>query len=350
MLLHDSVPAQAVATGLALPGLRFTVDAQLGGQAPCYLVGLAADAVTSGHADAVLVFRALTVGRAPASGRWLPGAGCAVPLPDRLRRIPHVRGDVGAPVPAARRVRATWTSAPSRSRSAPGRTTTPTRSSASPSRSRSTSRPRSSSSRSARPTARARSTVPCAVLVTSLERARDLRHPPARIASSAYRAGPRSGLDIGDHLSVARLHPQLHDPPAGRALRRAGVTRPTSRSPRSTTASRAPSLMGLEGLGIARARRIRRPRAGGATAPGGTLPVNTHGGLLAEGYLHGMNTWPRPPCRSRAAAGSDRHPPRRARRHVGRADGRVGARAHCRPLGTSAAASPRSFVISGEAL
>ena len=28
----------------------------------------------------------------------------------------------------------------------------------------------------------------------------------------------------------------------------------------------------------------------GATAIDGRFPVNTHGGLLAEGYLHGMNT------------------------------------------------------------
>ena len=47
---------------------------------------------------------------------------------------------------------------------------------------------------------------------------------------------------------------------------------------------------GIEGLGLA-------PRGGagelirsGATRPGGRLPINTNGGLLSEGYLHGMNT------------------------------------------------------------
>jgi acetyl-CoA acetyltransferase len=43
-------------------------------------------------------------------------------------------------------------------------------------------------------------------------------------------------------------------------------------------------LMGLEGLGLA------DRGGGGALVRGGDLPTNTHGGLLAEGYLHGMNT------------------------------------------------------------
>jgi acetyl-CoA acetyltransferase len=43
-------------------------------------------------------------------------------------------------------------------------------------------------------------------------------------------------------------------------------------------------LMGLEGLGLAQ-------RGGGADlVRSGRLPINTHGGLLSEGYLHGMNT------------------------------------------------------------
>jgi acetyl-CoA acetyltransferase len=49
-------------------------------------------------------------------------------------------------------------------------------------------------------------------------------------------------------------------------------------------------LIGLEGLGLAGRGGSGALVRSGATAPGGTLPVNTHGGLLAEGYLHGMNT------------------------------------------------------------
>jgi acetyl-CoA acetyltransferase len=74
MLMHDSVPAVAVASGLALPGLRYVLDAQLGGQAPCYLVGEAATAVNAGHAEYVLVFRALNGRSGPRVGT-MPFAG-----------------------------------------------------------------------------------------------------------------------------------------------------------------------------------------------------------------------------------------------------------------------------------
>ena len=49
-------------------------------------------------------------------------------------------------------------------------------------------------------------------------------------------------------------------------------------------------LFALEGLGIAERGTAGQLMASGAVTPGGTLPINTHGGLLCEGYLHGMNT------------------------------------------------------------
>ena len=51
MVMHDSVPCQAVATSLAVPELRFALDIDLGGQAPCYLVWLAANLVETGAAE-----------------------------------------------------------------------------------------------------------------------------------------------------------------------------------------------------------------------------------------------------------------------------------------------------------
>ena len=56
---NDSVPTQAVATALGLLQSTFLLDTALGGQAPCYLVTLAAMAVDAGLADNVVVFRAL---------------------------------------------------------------------------------------------------------------------------------------------------------------------------------------------------------------------------------------------------------------------------------------------------
>src|SRR3954462_6465491 len=68
MVMHDSVPTQAVATALALPELRYSLDLDLGGQAPCHLVTQAAAAVTTGQARHVVVFRALNGRSGPRVG------------------------------------------------------------------------------------------------------------------------------------------------------------------------------------------------------------------------------------------------------------------------------------------
>ena len=130
----------------------------------------------------------------------------------------------------------------------------------------------------------------CAVVVTSLERARALPNSPAVIEGAAYRAGHRSGLDIGDSLlweDYSRNYCSwLRDDLWGSARM----------SPRDMDFAElydcftSTVLFGLEGLGF-----VGRGEAGGFVRDGGTasdgrLPTNTGGGLLCEGYLHGMNT------------------------------------------------------------
>jgi acetyl-CoA acetyltransferase len=49
-------------------------------------------------------------------------------------------------------------------------------------------------------------------------------------------------------------------------------------------------LFAMEGLGLADRGGAGHLIRSGATVPGGSLATNTNGGLLCEGYLHGMNT------------------------------------------------------------
>jgi len=48
--------------------------------------------------------------------------------------------------------------------------------------------------------------------------------------------------------------------------------------------------LNMEGLGLCGRGEAGALAREGHTSLGGRLPVNTHGGLLSEGYLHGMNT------------------------------------------------------------
>ena len=102
MVMHDSVPCQSVATTLALPELRFSLDIDLGGQSPCHLVTQAAAAVSTGQAKHVLVYRALNgrSGRHPRFGAataaaWhrrtspAPGSWSGTAMPSSASRLSH---------------------------------------------------------------------------------------------------------------------------------------------------------------------------------------------------------------------------------------------------------------------
>ena len=89
MVMHDSVPCQAVATCLAIPELKVALDIDLGGQAPCYLVWLAATLIDAGAADATGVgtgagFDFVAIATIPARSATPPRRDCA-PAPGSSR-------------------------------------------------------------------------------------------------------------------------------------------------------------------------------------------------------------------------------------------------------------------------
>jgi len=290
MVMHDSVPTVALATSLALPTLRWQLDLDLGGQAPCHLVAQAAAAIATGQARHVLVFRAMNGRSGPRVGTMqFHGGGAPYRYPIGYdaylmyvamwgQRFLYETGqgpeDLGA-VAVAQRVHAARNPAAVRRE------------------------PLDLESYLAMPYVVEPYRAPdctievdgaCAVVVSALDAARDLRHPPAVIASGGYRAGPRPGLDIGDHLlwddMTRNYTSHLRDELFGRA----GIAPTDVQVAEIYDCFTSTVLMGLEGLGICERGGSGEFVRSGATALDGRMPMNTHGGLLAEGYLHGMNT------------------------------------------------------------
>jgi len=127
-----------------------------------------------------------------------------------------------------------------------------------------------------------------AVVVTSLERARDLRERPAVVAAAAQGSGP------GQYVMTSYYRDELTGLPemgvTGRQLwRQSGLTPADVRTAVLYDHFTPYVLMQLEELGFCAPGEARHFIAGGAIELGGRLPVNPHGGQLGEAYIHGMN-------------------------------------------------------------
>ena len=289
-VFNDSVTSQAVATSLGLGAQRFIMDFHQGGQSPAYMVQLACMAVREGMADSVVVFRALN-GRSGiriGAGQFVGGAAqyrypigynhYLMYMAMWAQRYLH---EVGLDERALAAVAIAQREHAQRNERAILRDPLDLEA-------------YFDSPRLADPFRVADCTSEvdgaCAVLITSLDRARDLRHPPARVASARYHAMPRSGLDIGDqilHDDYTRnfLHPLREELYAS-----AGIVSADIDFAQIYDCFTSVVLMGLEGLGLCERGEAADFVARGETALNGSLPVNTNGGLLCEGYLHGMNT------------------------------------------------------------
>jgi acetyl-CoA acetyltransferase len=128
------------------------------------------------------------------------------------------------------------------------------------------------------------SDVGIAVLVTSTERARDLRHRPVLISGVSW-GGGTTLFSLGQPdptVSAAKLM-------APRLFAMAGMTPDDVDIANLYDCFTYAVLLQLEDYGFCGKGEGGEFAASGAIAPGGRLPVNTHGGFLSEGYAHGMN-------------------------------------------------------------
>ncbi|MEU2004975.1 lipid-transfer protein [Rhodococcus sp. NPDC019627] len=127
-----------------------------------------------------------------------------------------------------------------------------------------------------------------AIVVTSPERARNLRQKPAVIAAAAQ----GSGSD--QYIMTSYYRPELAGLPemalVGRQLWEQAGLGPQDIDMAVLYDHFTPYvLMQLEELGFCGRGEAKDFIADGAIDIGGRLPLNTHGGQLGEAYIHGMN-------------------------------------------------------------
>lgn len=123
-----------------------------------------------------------------------------------------------------------------------------------------------------------------AVVMTSVERARDLPQPPVLVGGVGFASKPCTQAQYftqGDILATPAVD-------SGRdAYGRAGVGPTDVDIAQIYDCSTISMVLQLEDLGLAPPGAGATDAAGGRFDPGGELPVNTHGGLLSQSYSVG---------------------------------------------------------------
>ena len=128
-----------------------------------------------------------------------------------------------------------------------------------------------------------------ALVVTSLERARDLRQLPVRIVAAAQ------SIPFNVEVISNYYHEDLTEMPeavgtARRLYAQSGLTARDIQVAQIYDAFTPQVLMQLEAFGFCGKGEAKDFVAAGNLELDGLLPVNTHGGLIGEAYIHGMNT------------------------------------------------------------
>lgn len=129
----------------------------------------------------------------------------------------------------------------------------------------------------------------CAVLVTSADRAKDMAKKPVYIMGGAYGGGPDQGEDLFDAIRWPDHSHNYAKYIADDLWKSAGIGPKDVDFAEIYDCFTYSILMQLEGFGFCKEGEAAGFVKGGRIARDGDLPLNTHGGLLSEGYIHGLN-------------------------------------------------------------
>ena len=288
---NDSVPSMAVATQLGCDATRYVVDLQAGGNAANLVIQTAAMAIAAGLANNVICYRAMN-GRSGfrlGGGREMRAAG--------ITQFTAPFGWISYP-----QAMAMWCR---RHMVKYGTTSEQLGHIAVTCRANARDNPRAQkrepitladyfASRMIAEPFRLldiclETDGACAVLVTSAERARDLKQRPVRILGAAYGGGPQQGEDLFDSLRWPEHAINYASYIADDLWQSAGVGPGDIDVAEIYDCFTYSVLAQLEGFGFCKPGEGGPFVASGAIARGGSLPINTHGGLLSEGYIHGLN-------------------------------------------------------------
>ena len=127
-----------------------------------------------------------------------------------------------------------------------------------------------------------------ALVVTSLERARDLRQPPVRILAAAQSIPAEVEVISNYYHADLTAMPEAMGT-ARRIYERSGLTPADMQVAMLYDAFTPQVLRQLEGFGFCGRGEAKDFVRDGNIELGGRLPVNTNGGLIGEAYIHGMN-------------------------------------------------------------
>ena len=128
----------------------------------------------------------------------------------------------------------------------------------------------------------------CALLITSIDRAKDLRQKPAiiRAVTQASTRGQEQMTSFyrDDMLSLPEM-----ELAARRVYQQSGLSPDDIDAACLYDAFTPEVMMQLESFGFVGRGEAKDFIADGNLRLGGRLPNNTHGGLLSEAYIHGIN-------------------------------------------------------------